>query len=85
MDKAIEQYLKGYQLALAQVPAVVPQFELELGIAYLHKSEMENDIYTHPEEHESYPLTPATHLRKKKTRGRRSSIWKNFSPRFPTT
>jgi len=37
MDKAIEQYLKGYQLALAQVPAVVPQFELELGIAYLHK------------------------------------------------
>jgi hypothetical protein len=57
MDEAIEQYLKGYQLALAQVPAVVPQFELELGIAYLHKSEMENDIYTHPEYHESYPLT----------------------------
>ena len=59
MDKAIQQYLKGYQLALAQVPAVVPQFELELGIAYLHKAEMDNDIYTHPEEHESYPLDKA--------------------------
>ena len=59
MDQAIAQYQKGYQLALAQVPAVVPQFELELGIAYLHKSEMENDMYTHPEEHESYPLGKA--------------------------
>src|SRR6266568_5515111 len=48
MDRAIEQYLKGYELAKAMVPAAVPQFEEELGIAYLHKSEMDNDIYNNP-------------------------------------
>ena len=45
MDRAIEQYRKGYEVAQARAPAVARQFELELGIAYLHKSEMDNNIY----------------------------------------
>jgi hypothetical protein len=45
MDKAIAQYRKAYEVALAGAPAVVPQIEEELGIAYLHKSEMDNGIY----------------------------------------
>jgi hypothetical protein len=56
MDAAIAQYLKGYELAKAQFPAVAPQFEEELGIAYLHKSEMENDIYTHPGDRDLFPV-----------------------------
>jgi len=48
MDQAIEQYLKGYEFAKAQAAAVVPQFAQELGIAYLHKAEMDNEVYTKP-------------------------------------
>lgn len=45
MNQAIEQYRKGYDVAKDRVPAVAAQFELELGIAYLHKAEMDNNIY----------------------------------------
>jgi hypothetical protein len=45
MDQAIEQYLKGYEFAKAQAAAVVPQLAQELGIAYLHKAEMDNEVY----------------------------------------
>jgi hypothetical protein len=48
MDQAIEQYLKGYEFAKALAPPVAPQFEQELGIAYLHKAEMDNEVYTKP-------------------------------------
>ncbi len=58
MDPAIEQYLKAYKVAQSQVPSVAPQFEEELGIAYLHKSEMENDIYTAPGDRCLFPLAP---------------------------
>ena len=56
MDEAIAQYMKGYQVALAQFPAVAPQFEEELGIAYLHKSEMENGLYTRPGDRDVFPV-----------------------------
>ena len=45
MDRAIEQYRKGYEVAKERAPDVAQQFELELGIAYLHKAEMDNNIY----------------------------------------
>lgn len=45
MDKAIAQYRTALDIANAKAPAVAPQLEEELGIAYLHKSEMENGIY----------------------------------------
>jgi len=48
MDKAIEQWDAAYKIALSDVPAGVSQLTNVLGVAYLHKSEMENDIYRHP-------------------------------------
>src|ERR1041385_8076478 len=48
MDEAIAQYLKGYELAKARAPEVVPTFDEELGIAYLHRAEMKNSIYDKP-------------------------------------
>jgi tetratricopeptide (TPR) repeat protein len=48
MDKAIEQWQAAYQIATDAVPAAVPKFLEALGIAYLHKSEMENDAYRNP-------------------------------------
>jgi tetratricopeptide (TPR) repeat protein len=48
MDKAIEQWQAAHQIATDAVPAAIPKFLEALGIAYLHKSEMENDAYRNP-------------------------------------
>ncbi len=48
MDRAIEQYLEAYRIAREAAPAAVLQMNEALGIAYLHKSEIENDIYRVP-------------------------------------
>jgi tetratricopeptide (TPR) repeat protein len=48
MDKAIDQFLQAYQIAQAELPAAMPDLEEALGIAYLHKAEMDNDAYRHP-------------------------------------
>jgi len=48
MDDAIEQWQAAYQLAASQLTGAMPELEEVLGIAYLHKSEMDNDVYRHP-------------------------------------
>src|SRR6266536_1510137 len=48
MDEAIGKYLKGYEIAKDLSPDVVPTFDEELGVAYLHRSEMKNGIYDVP-------------------------------------
>ena len=48
MDKSIEQWQTAYEIATAQLPGAMPELEEVLGIAYLHKSEMDNDVYRHP-------------------------------------
>jgi tetratricopeptide (TPR) repeat protein len=48
MDKAIEQWEAAYKIAASDLPAGVSQLTNVLGVAYFHKSEMENDVYLHP-------------------------------------
>jgi tetratricopeptide (TPR) repeat protein len=48
MDRAIEQYQEAYRIAGSDIPTATLQFQEALGIAYLHKSEMENDVYRAP-------------------------------------
>lgn len=48
MKPAIEQWLTAYQIAQSQLPQAMPELEEVLGIAYLHESEMENDVYHNP-------------------------------------
>src|SRR6266496_806612 len=48
MDEAIAQYLKGYEIAKDLSPDMVSTFDQELGVAYLHRSEMKNGIYDDP-------------------------------------
>jgi hypothetical protein len=48
MDKAVEQWQAAYEIASSQLTGAMPELEEVLGIAYLHKSEMDNDIYRHP-------------------------------------
>ena len=48
MDKATDEWLAAYQVASSQLNGAMPELEEVLGIAYLHKSEMDNDVYRHP-------------------------------------
>jgi tetratricopeptide (TPR) repeat protein len=48
MDAAIEQYKQAQEIAQSQNPDASQQLNEVLGIAYLHKSEMENDVYRKP-------------------------------------
>jgi tetratricopeptide (TPR) repeat protein len=58
MDQAVEQYEEAYQIAVSDAPEAVPQMNEALGIAYLHKSEMENDVYRAPGERCLLPMRP---------------------------
>jgi tetratricopeptide (TPR) repeat protein len=58
MDRAIERYLEAYRIAAADIPAATPGLNEVLGIAYLHKSEMENDIYHAPGDRCLLPMSP---------------------------
>ncbi len=55
MDQAIEEWQTAYQIAMSQLATAAPELEETLGIAYLHKSEMDNDIYRHPGEQCIFP------------------------------
>jgi tetratricopeptide (TPR) repeat protein len=48
MEPAIRNWLDAYKFAAANSPQMMPELEEVLGTAYLHKSEMENDVYRKP-------------------------------------
>lgn len=56
MDAAIEQYKKAQQLASSNSSDMTLQLDEILGVAYLHKSEMDNDIYHAPGERCLLPM-----------------------------
>jgi tetratricopeptide (TPR) repeat protein len=64
MDLALEQYGKAYEIAATSVPAAMPEMEETLGIAFLHKSEMENDVYALPGVRCLFPPVAANAYRK---------------------
>src|SRR5215469_154190 len=55
MDGAVKEWQAAYKLAAADVPGGVPQLTEVLGAAYLHKSEMENDVYRKPWDRCTFP------------------------------
>jgi tetratricopeptide (TPR) repeat protein len=64
MDPAIEEYKVSYQLALSSAPTAIPQMEAALGIIYLHKSGMENDVFRAPGEKCLFPVRPGNGYQK---------------------
>jgi tetratricopeptide (TPR) repeat protein len=48
MDQAIQQWEAAYQRATNDVPAGVPQLTEVLGVAYLHRSQMRNEVFRNP-------------------------------------
>jgi tetratricopeptide (TPR) repeat protein len=55
MDVAVREWEEAYKIAAKAVPAGIPQLMEVLGVAYLHKSEMENVAYTKPGERCLFP------------------------------
>ncbi len=56
MAKAIAEWERAYEIATASYPEMVPQLEETLGVAYLHKSGMDNDVFRHPGDRCFLPL-----------------------------
>jgi tetratricopeptide (TPR) repeat protein len=48
MPEVIDQFQKAYTLARRAVPDAVPDLEEMLGVAHLHKAEMDNGVYHEP-------------------------------------
>ena len=55
MDPAVHEWEAAYNLASTRVPAGIPQLTEVLGVAYLHKSEMENGAYSNPGDRCTFP------------------------------
>ena len=55
MTAAVKEWEEAYKVAAASVPAGIPQLTEVLGVAYLHKSEMENEAYSKPGERCIFP------------------------------
>jgi tetratricopeptide (TPR) repeat protein len=64
MDRALPQYRDAYQIARASVPAAIATLEEMLGLAYLHKAEMDNGAYRTPSDVCLIPPRPGQSFQK---------------------
>lgn len=60
MAETIEHYKQAQRIAETQSPGALQQITEALGIAYLHKSEMENGVYRHPGDRCLLPMLPSS-------------------------
>ena len=58
MNEAITQYEKAATLAEQSLPEATPVFDETLGVAYLHRSEVDNDVYRDPGDRCIFPMAP---------------------------
>jgi tetratricopeptide (TPR) repeat protein len=58
MDRAVDQYRQAYETARAGVPAAASRMEEAVGVAYLHKSGMENGAQRAPGDMCLFSLRP---------------------------
>jgi ASPIC and UnbV/FG-GAP-like repeat/PPIC-type PPIASE domain len=65
MDAAIQELQRARQIADNQVPSMQGQLNEALGIAYLHKAEMDNDLFHNPGDRDL--LTPNGYMPLRKT------------------
>jgi tetratricopeptide (TPR) repeat protein len=85
MDKAIDHWLQAYQIAQSELPAAMPDLEEALGIAYLHKSEMDNDVYVHPSDRCIFPPRNPTAYSKTEASEKAIEFFTKFLTRSPNT
>ncbi len=61
MAQAVAEWEIAYRIASSDVPRAMPLLEEVLGVGYLHKSEMDNDVYRNPGDRCIFPLRPELH------------------------
>jgi tetratricopeptide (TPR) repeat protein len=83
MAKAIEQFEIAYRIALSDVPAAAPQMEEMLGVACLHKSEMDNDVYRNPGDRCLFPMRPGFHYAQTASAARAIQYFTKYLERKP--
>jgi tetratricopeptide (TPR) repeat protein len=62
LDLAIKEYDEAHRLAIVHNPASVPDHEQALGIAHVHKAEMDNGLFTEPGDRCLLALQPSAAL-----------------------
>ena len=60
MEHAVAQYEKALQIAATKQPRAELQMNEAMGVAYLHKSEMENGVYRAPGDRCLLPMKPTS-------------------------
>jgi hypothetical protein len=61
MAQAVADWETAYGIASADVPNAIPLMEEVLGVGYLHKSEMDNDVYRNPGDRCIFPMRADLH------------------------
>lgn len=56
MAQAVAEWEIAYRIASSDVPRAMPLLEEVLGVGYLHKSEMDNDVYRNPGQRCIFPM-----------------------------
>ena len=64
MKGTVEEFEQAYNLAKSHAPDFVLQMDEALGISYLHKSEMDNNVYHDPGERCLLPMLPGNKYEK---------------------
>lgn len=72
MAKAVEEFETASKMAATSAPEMSLLLEEALGIAYLHKSEMDNDVYKNPGDRCLFPMRPG--IRYAQTAGSEAAI-----------
>jgi hypothetical protein len=62
MAQAVADWETAYRIASADIPNAMPLMEEVLGVGYLHKSEMDNDVYRNPGDRCIFPMRPDLHF-----------------------
>ena len=63
-EKAMEQWEIAYRMAQKDIPRFVPYMEKLLGIGYLQKAQMVNDLFRHPGDRCLFPIEPKSKFTK---------------------
>ena len=63
MERAISLWQAAYSIVQSSAPRLLLPMQETLGIAYLHRSEMENDVYRQPDDRCIFPPPTPIHYR----------------------
>lgn len=84
MDKSVSEWKIVYQIAQASVPDTVPYALESLGLAYLHLSEMENEVYRDSGTMDIFPpLNTGAHFEKEEDSKLAVQYFETYLARVP--